>query len=79
MKFLVKYVLEINDDEFVELVNSFLYDGEEKYKSCSEISDEDIFTVLYESGYIEEDINYDLDLDRLHISILKDGDKDGMV
>lgn len=77
MKFLVKYVLEINDDEFVELVNSFLYDGEEKYKSCTEIPDDDIFTVLYESGYIEEDINYDLD--RLKISLLKDGDKDEMV
>ena len=79
MKFLVKYILDINDDVLVELVNSFLYDGVEKYKSCSEIPEEDIFTVLYESGYIEDDINYDLDLDRLKISLLEDGDENKMV
>lgn len=76
MKFLVKYVLDVNDDELVELVNDFLY-GEEKYKSCKEISNEDIFTALYESDYIVDDINYDLD--RLKISILEDGDEGEMV
>ena len=75
MKFLVKYVMEINDQELVELVNDYLYESEEKYKSADEISDEEIMQVLYESDYINDDINYDLDLDRLHITILEDGDK----
>lgn len=75
MKFLVKYVMEINDQELVELVNDYLYESEEKYKSADEISDEEIMQVLYESDYINDDINYDLDLDRLHITILENGDK----
>lgn len=79
MKFLVKYVMEIDDQELVELVNDYLYESEEKYKSVDEISDEEIMQVLYESDYINDDINYDLDLDRLHITILEDGDKDKMV
>lgn len=79
MKFLVKYIMEINDQELVELVNDYLYESEEKYKSVDEISDEEIMQVLYESDYINDDINYDLDLDRLHITILEDGNKDKMV
>ena len=75
MKFLVKYIMEINNQELVELVNDYLYESEEKYKSVDEISDEEIMQVLYESDYI----NDDLDLDRLHITILENGDKDKMV
>ncbi len=75
MKFLVKYVMEIEDYELVELVNDYLYESEEKYKSVDEIPEEEIFDALYESDYINDDINYDLDLDRLHITILENGDK----
>lgn len=75
MKFLVKYIMEIDDQELVELVNDYLYESEEKYKSIDKIPEEEIFDTLYESDYINDDINYDLDLDRLKISIIKDGDK----
>lgn len=75
MKFLVKYVMEIEDYELVELVNDYLYESEEKYKSVDEIPEEEIFDALYESDYIHDDINYDLDLNRLNITILENGDK----
>lgn len=67
--------MEIEDYELVELVNDYLYESEEKYKSVDEIPEEEIFDALYESDYINDDINYDLDLDRLHITILENGDK----
>lgn len=67
--------MEIEDYELVELVNDYLYESEEKYKSVDEIPEEEIFDALYESDYINDDVNYDLDLDRLHITILENGDK----
>lgn len=75
MKFLVKYIMGIDDQELVELVNDYLYESEEKYKSVDEIPEEEIFDALYESDYINDDINYDLDLNRLNITILENGDK----
>lgn len=72
MKFLIKYTMEIDNQELVELVNDYLYDAEEKYTSIDEIPKEEIMEALYESDYINDDINYDLDLDRLNIEISKD-------
>lgn len=64
--------MEIDNQELVELVNDYLYDAEEKYTSIDEIPKEEIMEALYESDYINDDINYDLDLDRLNIEISKD-------
>lgn len=64
--------MEIDNQELVELVNDYLYDAEEKYTSIDEIPKEEIMEALYESDYINDDINYDLDLDRLNIEISED-------
>lgn len=79
MKFLVKYIMDVDDRELVELVNDYLYESEERYKSIDEIPTEEIFDALYTSDYINDDINYDLDLERLKITILEDGDKNKVV
>lgn len=79
MKFLVKYIMEVNEDELVELANDYFHDGEEVYKSIKEIPEDEILDVLFESGYLEEDIDYELDLGRLSVSILENGDSDKMV
>ena len=71
--------MEVNEDELVELANDYFHDGEEVYKSIKEIPEDEILDVLFESGYLEEDIDYELDLGRLSVSILENGDSDKMV
>ena len=72
MRFKVDFELEIEDDEILAVINDMREDNDEStYESIGEIPEEMILKFLNENDYIEDDVKYYGEMEKIKVEILK--------
>ena len=72
-KFRMTWVMEVDDDELLELVNDYQDAIEENcFATLKEVSEELMLEVLEDSGYVSDEISEFLDADTITIKLMSD-------